>query len=124
MICYYVTFFLLDCYKERINLQIKITVIYCFGFRKVSHLGILMIYLLYCLTWYTDISPTGHFQSDTSPRTDPRLTLPRRRLPRPNISLLRHFRDRSFPRPDISVTICFSGILFQILFLFVCTSIN
>ena len=58
--------------------------------------------------------------ADSSPRTIPRLTLPRwtfprtdnspngqfpdRTLPRLDISPLRHFPERTFPRPDISPT--------------------
>ena len=81
-----------------------------FGMRTVSRL---------------DSSPT-----DTPPRTISGLTLPRRTLPwrtflRLDISLLRHFPDRTFPWPDISLTIYFSEIFFFFSnpFLFVCTRI-
>ena len=69
----------------------------------------------YCLltrrsAGFSDSSPT-----DTSPKTEFRLALPRRtlfqqqRLFLPNISLLRHFRNWPFPRPYV-LTIVFTTL--------------
>ena len=52
---------------------------------------------------------------DTSPRKNPRLTLPRRTFPRTDNSLTGHFLDghfptKAFPRTDISPTITYFQI--------------
>ena len=54
----------------------------------------------------TDISPMEIFLNGQFPNR----TVSRWRLPRPDISPLRHFPDWALPQPDISLTKCFSAI--------------
>ena len=91
-------------FSEQIFLKTALGDCFWYGMRTVPRLG---------------SSPTH-----TSARTIPRLTLPQRTRSRLDVSPLRHFAERTFPRPDIFLTTCFSEIfVFSNHFLFACTRI-